>query len=356
MAGALLAAGEGSRFQGAEHKLLADLDGQPVVAHALRAMVGAGFNELFIVTGAVDLAPLVRQISTETGVPINTIENPRWAEGQATSLHAALRALQPTAHSAVVVGLGDQPFVGVAPWRTVGASQGTIVTATFDGQRRPPVKLDRSVWSLVSPEGDAGARVLMQQHPDLVSEVPCNGDPLDIDTAEDLLAARSLSERAEHLSDAERVTRLLGRPPMGNFTVCVRRNDRSPVVVANAPLFHNGRPMPTRFWLCDPVLVRAISKLESNGGVKAAEAELDPELVRLTHQRASAERDALIPSDHEGPRPFGGVGGTRRGVKCLHTHYANYLAGAPDAVGEWVQNALARVGSSFDPVEPGVAP
>jgi len=156
-------------------------------------------------------------------------------------------------------------------------------------------------------------------------------------------------------ADSRMVEKLLGRSPMGAFAVSVRRHDRSPVVVANSPLFDDGRPMPTRFWLCDPVLVRAVSQLESDGGVKQAENDLDPASVQRTHALAAAERDARLPVDHIGPRPFGGVGGTRRGVKCLHTHFANYLAGAPDVVGEWVQLTLARQGIFFDPSQPGIA-
>ena len=54
-------------------------------------------------------------------------------------------------------------------------------------------------------------------------------------------------------------------------------------------------------------------------------------------------RDADIADDHAGPRPSGGVGGTRRGLKCLHAHYAWYLAGGDDPVGAWVRaSAIAR--------------
>ena len=53
-----------------------------------------------------------------------------------------------------------------------------------------------------------------------------------------------------------------------------------------------------------------------------------------------AERDADIPSDHVGPRPSGGVAGTRTGVKCLHAHYAWHLAGGDDPVGRWVAARL----------------
>ncbi|MBV8461819.1 MAG: DUF501 domain-containing protein, partial [Acidimicrobiales bacterium] len=56
-----------------------------------------------------------------------------------------------------------------------------------------------------------------------------------------------------------------------------------------------------------------------------------------------AERDAALPPAHAGPRPSGGVGGTRAGVKCLHAHYAWYLAGGPDPVGEWVARQLDPV-------------
>jgi hypothetical protein len=55
----------------------------------------------------------------------------------------------------------------------------------------------------------------------------------------------------------------------------------------------------------------------------------------------AAERDAAIPAAWDGPRPHGGVGGTRAGVKCLHAHYAWHLAGGADPVGVWVADQLA---------------
>jgi hypothetical protein len=76
--------------------------------------------------------------------------------------------------------------------------------------------------------------------------------------------------------------------------------------------------------------------------VRAAEADVDPDALADAHARYAAERDAEIPPDHPGPRPSGGVGGTRVGVKCLHTHYAWYLAGGADPVGAWVHARLAE--------------
>lgn len=158
-------------------------------------------------------------------------------------------------------------------------------------------------------------------------------------------------------ADVERelVVRLLGRQPKGDYTVGLRRLDGSPVILVNDPLLPSGEPMPTRFWLVDPVLVRAVSRIESDGGVNRAEAEIDPVELAAAHQRYGAERDALIDSGHTGPRPHGGVGGTRLGVKCLHAHYANHLMRADDPVGRWVARHLSDAGLAFDPAHPGPA-
>ena len=142
-------------------------------------------------------------------------------------------------------------------------------------------------------------------------------------------------------ADAAAVTELLGRPPQGDFEVVVRRDDGRPVVIRNAPLLADGTPMPTRYWLVDEDLRRAVSTLEASGGVRAAEADVDPAEVAAAHARYAAERDAALPSGHTGPRPSGGVAGTRKGVKCLHAHYAWYLAGGDDPIGRWVEDHLS---------------
>jgi len=143
------------------------------------------------------------------------------------------------------------------------------------------------------------------------------------------------------MTDLDEVTLLLGRRPQGDFEVVVRRSDGRPVVIRNAPLLGDGTPMPTRYWLVDDDLRRTVSTLEATGGVRAAEAALDPAEVAAAHQRYAAERDAALPRGHTGPRPSCGVAGTRTGVKCLHAHYAWHLAGGDDPVGRWVAERLA---------------
>ena len=140
--------------------------------------------------------------------------------------------------------------------------------------------------------------------------------------------------------DIDAVTQLIGHAPGGGFAVVVRGTDGSPIVIANDPLFDDGTPMPTRYWLVDRDLRAAVSRLESEGGVRRAEGAVDAAAVAAAHERYRAERDALMPPGHDGPAPSGGVGGTRQGVKCLHAHLAWWLAGGDDPVGGWVAEQL----------------
>jgi molybdenum cofactor cytidylyltransferase len=174
----VLAAGAGTRFVGS-HKLLAPFRNRPVVSWAVEHAVAGGLDETWVVTGAVDL----------TGVlppEARIVASPDWAEGQAASVQSALAVARAEALGAVVIGLGDQPLIPASAWSAVGASTAPIAVATYDGRRRNPVKLDASVWSLVPISGDEGARSVIRNRPDLVQEIPCEGDPADIDTREDL--------------------------------------------------------------------------------------------------------------------------------------------------------------------------
>lgn len=142
-------------------------------------------------------------------------------------------------------------------------------------------------------------------------------------------------------ADYARVAELLGREPEGDFEVVVRDRSGDPVVIRNAPVLRDGRPMPTLYWLVGAEARRRVGRLEADGGVRAAEAAVSADALEAAHVRYAAERDAADGADHAGPRPTGGVGGTRRGVKCLHAHYAWHLAGGDDPVGRWTAEQLA---------------
>jgi CTP:molybdopterin cytidylyltransferase MocA len=178
VAAVVLAAGAGSRFKGSTHKLLARVGGRPVVAHSVGAAVASGLPT-FVVTGAVELRGLVDPAAI-------IVDNPRWADGQATSLQAGINAADRAGYDAVVVGLGDQPLVGPSAWSALAACDAQMAVATYNSRLGNPVRLGSQVWPHLPSIGDQGARSLIWEQADLVVRVPCAGDPADVDTVEDL--------------------------------------------------------------------------------------------------------------------------------------------------------------------------
>jgi len=152
------------------------------------------------------------------------------------------------------------------------------------------------------------------------------------------------------MDDRTRVAELLGRTPRGQFEVIVRDASGDPVVVRNSPFLDDGTPMPTRYYLVGAQLVKAVSRIEADGAIDEVEAEIGADAIAEIHHRYELERDAAIPDDHVGPRPSGGVGGTRVGVKCLHAHVAHLLATGDDPIGRWT---LDRVPVGTPGVPPG---
>ncbi len=135
--------------------------------------------------------------------------------------------------------------------------------------------------------------------------------------------------------DVAFVESIIGRTLSGRCAVVVRRVTGEPVVIENEPHLRDGTPMPTLFWLIDPELHDAVSRLESEGGVHRFEDDIDATVLAHTHEDY-ARRRAAATVQTSGPQPTGGVGGTRHGIKCLHAHLAHYLAGFPDPVGSLV--------------------
>jgi molybdenum cofactor cytidylyltransferase len=83
-------------------------------------------------------------------------------------------------------GSATSPSSRAEAWQAVARSTAAIAVATYEGRRRNPVRLHRTVWPLLPAVGDEGARTVARLRPDLVEEVPCPGSPADIDTVSDL--------------------------------------------------------------------------------------------------------------------------------------------------------------------------
>lgn len=142
------------------------------------------------------------------------------------------------------------------------------------------------------------------------------------------------------MDDGAVVALQIGRPLRAPVEVVSRCHLGLPVVTQVPPLLDDGTPFPTLFWLSCPLATRRVGRLEGAGGVKSMQrrAESDPQFgqaLEMAHVRYAARREALLPVGAN-PRPTGGVGGTSRGVKCLHAHYADTRAGNANPVGELV--------------------
>ena len=147
-------------------------------------------------------------------------------------------------------------------------------------------------------------------------------------------------------SDLEQVRAQLGREPTASFEVVARCPMGHPLVIRNASFDAVGAPFPTTFWLTCPDAVRAVSRIESEGAIAELNRRFDEDVefhggVERAHADAAAERARTDP----GADRFGGVGGTRRGIKCLHAHYANRLGGGDDVVGTWVAERVEPIHS-----------
>jgi molybdenum cofactor cytidylyltransferase len=190
IAAIVLAAGASTRMR--RQKLLLPMgDGRPLVRLAVEQVLAAGVDDAVVVLGreaeAVALAL--------AGLPVRTVVNPRFAEGQATSLRAGLDALRPGTEGAVIA-LADQPLPDptiirrlVATFRASGRP--VVVPVYRDGRGNPVLFAVALFDELRAVTGDRGGRGVIARDPTRVAEVPVDAPmPADIDTPEDYEAAR----------------------------------------------------------------------------------------------------------------------------------------------------------------------
>lgn len=194
IAAIVLAAGASTRM-GRQKLTLPMRDGRPLIRLAVEQVLAAGLDDVVVVTGrdaeavALALAPL----------PVRTVVNPRYAEGQSTSLGAGLDALRPGTDAAVVA-LGDQPLPNpdiirrlVAAFRTTGRP--IVVPVYRDGRGNPVLFATVLFGELRAVTGDRGGREVIGRDPTRVAEVPIDLPmPADIDTLQDYEAARRTGE------------------------------------------------------------------------------------------------------------------------------------------------------------------
>ena len=171
-------------------KALVEMEGEPLVARALRTLVDGGVAPVVVVLGAE--ATRVRAVLP---AGVWAVEAPDWADGMSASLRAGLRALDATPADAAVVQLVDLPGVTAAAVARLAAltSRHVLARAAYEGRPGHPVLLGRAHWAGVcaAAVGDAGARGYLAGRAD-VALVECGdlAEPDDVDTPEQLAAFR----------------------------------------------------------------------------------------------------------------------------------------------------------------------
>ena len=170
-AAVLLAAGGGSRFSGAEHKLRADLAGSPSFGgRSTPCSVRSSTSTSVVVVRTpmtTSLAATSRLCQARSG--------PR---ARPTRCRWRLNMPRLEEHDAIVVGMADQPLVASAAWSRVSSATATTVChGRFRRRTATTGRLAASTWSELPTSGDAGARSLIAANPDLVTLVSVPGDP-----------------------------------------------------------------------------------------------------------------------------------------------------------------------------------
>ena len=199
VAALVLAAGRSSRFREAggaeETKLVAMLDGKPIVLRVVEAALASRARPVVVVVGhargAVEAAL--------DGLPTTIVLNPDYATGLASSLRAGLAATPADVEGALVL-LGDMPNVEA---RLIDSLIGALeaqpnvhaIAPAEGGRRGNPVLLGRTLFDRARRlGGDEGARRLLAslKEGDVVEIAPPPGSDVsfDVDTPSDLTAAR----------------------------------------------------------------------------------------------------------------------------------------------------------------------
>jgi len=183
----LLAAGQ-SRRMGAANKLTLDVGGEALVRRTARTLLGSGIQDVVAVLGheADVIGPLLADL------PVKAVLNPDYADGQMTSVHRGLAALDAPGDG-VMVALADQALLTVADVNALidaflDIEEGRVLVPVHKGRRGNPIILSyRHREAILAGAPNLGCRRLIERHPELVTsvEMACDHVVFDLDTPDD---------------------------------------------------------------------------------------------------------------------------------------------------------------------------
>jgi len=204
IAAIVLGAGRSSRM-GGPNKLLAEINGKPLIRMVVEQALASRARPVLVVTGH----QRERVEAALSGLPVQFVHNPHFADGLGTSLKAGIAALKPNIDGTIVC-LGDMPQVDAALIdRLIGAidpDKGALIAVpVIEGKRGNPVVWSRRFFAdLMTVEGDIGARYLIGRYAEAVAEVPVDGTAAltDVDTPEAFAAVKAELEKTRAVADA----------------------------------------------------------------------------------------------------------------------------------------------------------
>jgi molybdenum cofactor cytidylyltransferase len=181
---------------GSINKLLADLDGKPIVKHVVEAALASSAGPVVVVTG--HQAPDIRSVLA--GCAVSIVFNADYSAGLSSSLKCGIRAVPDDCQGALVM-LGDMPGVTSGDIDAIislfAARAGSaIIVPTYAGKRGNPVLWPRAYFlELLELEGDTGAKALLRKHEEAVESIALLTSAVlaDIDSPDDLARARAAS-------------------------------------------------------------------------------------------------------------------------------------------------------------------
>ncbi|HEX7690708.1 MAG TPA: nucleotidyltransferase family protein [Burkholderiaceae bacterium] len=184
----VLAAGAGSRYRGTRHKLSEPLGRDSVLVRTLRNALASELPVVLVVAETL-VGEARGLVDPGDCVVVDTSSQPTWGMGDSIAAGVSIHA----SAGGWLVLPGDMPFVQPATLRAVAEAldQQPIAYAQHHGRRGHPVGFAAELFSeLVVLKGDEGARRLLARYPTAPVELDDAGVLFDIDTVDDLEAAR----------------------------------------------------------------------------------------------------------------------------------------------------------------------
>ena len=181
------AAGSAERFGG--KKLLAPVDGEPLLDHTIRSLLDGGVTEVIVVVSADARRELARDVGAMNDARVRVLENADPTRGMFSSIQIGVAG---AVGDALLVLPGDMPYVRAETVRALIAKyqeRPAIISPRYRGKRGHPVVMPLALRDEIAETAPTANlhEVIKRHHDERVDlEVDDAGVNRDVDTPADL--------------------------------------------------------------------------------------------------------------------------------------------------------------------------